>query len=107
MKAQNLFTLAAATLLTAATLASLNDNVANIPAQQINGAKVINLSPLEVRPSAEDLRAAALLTEAGMVSATATAALTHGAETGARLLSAQLVMPYYSFGTKLGRISKE
>jgi hypothetical protein len=107
MKAQNLFTLAAATLLTAATLASLDHNVLTAPAQQINGAKVINLSPLEVRPSAEDLRAAALLTEAGMVSATATTALTRGAEAGASMLGAQLVMPYYSFGSKLGRISKE
>ncbi|WP_266159601.1 hypothetical protein [Dyella silvatica] len=106
MKAQNLFTLAAATLLTAATLASLDHNVLTAPAQQINGAKVINLSPLEVRPSAEDLRAAAL-TEAGMVSAAATSAISRGAEAGASLIGAQLVMPYYSFGSKLGRISKE
>lgn len=107
MKAQNLFTVAAATLLTAATLASLDHNVINTPVQQINGAKVINLSPLEVRPSAEDLRAAALLTEAGMVNAAATTAITRGAEAGASLIGAQLVMPYYSFGSKLGRVSKE
>ena len=65
------------------------------------------LAPVEVRPSASDLRDAALLSDAGVASVVFAPAFDGRAEAGATLLGAQLAMPYYSFGTKLARASKE
>jgi len=103
MKAPNLLALTAAALFTTAGLVAINTNVKAVPVSEINGVKVINLAPVEVRPSAEDLRAAALLADASIASI----AVSPLAESRASLLGAQLAMPYYSFGTTLGRISKE
>jgi hypothetical protein len=103
MKAPNLLALTAAALFTTAGLLAINSNVKAAPVSEINGAKVINLAPIEVRPTAEDLRAAALLADASIASFAVSAA----ADSRASLLGAQLAMPYYSFGTTLGRISKE
>ena len=109
MKAPNLLALTASVLLTTAGLAAMNSPMKVAPVTEINGVKVINLAPVEVRPTAEDMRAAALLADAGL--ATATAAMTpvaaHAAESGVALLGAQLAMPYYSFGTTFGRITKD
>ena len=107
MKAPNLLATTAAVLLTAAGLAALNTNVKVVPVSEINGVKVINLAPVDVHPSAEDLRAAALLADAGVATATVVPMAARAAESGAALLGAQLAMPYYSFGTTLGRITKE
>jgi hypothetical protein len=108
MKAQNLnlVALAAAALFTLTGLAAINSHVAVTPVSEINGVKVIDLAPIEVRPTAEDMRAAALMADASVASAVALPALASDAESRASLLGAQLVMPYYSFG-KFGRTSKE
>jgi hypothetical protein len=106
MKAQNLIALAAATLITATGLAALNTPVRTAPVSEINGVRVVNLAPVEVRPSASEMRAA-LLGDADLSSAVLAPALDTHAEAGATLLGAQLAMPYYSFGTKFARASKE
>lgn len=107
MKAPNLLATTAAVLLTAAGLAALNTNVKVVPVTEINGVKVINLAPVTVHPTAEDLRAAALLADAGVATATVAPMAARAAESGAALLGAQLAMPYYSFGSTFGRITKE
>ncbi|KRE90578.1 hypothetical protein ASG87_18670 [Frateuria sp. Soil773] len=107
MKAQNLnlVALAAAALFTVTGLAAINSNVSVRPVSEVNGVKVVDLAPVTVRPSADDLRAAALIGNAS--AAIAVPGVVRGAESGASLLGAQLAMPYYSFGTKFGRITKE
>ena len=107
MKAQNLIALAAATLFTATGLVALNTPVRSAPVSEINGIRVVNLAPVEVRPSAGEQRAAALLTDAGVASVMLAPAIGSHAEAGATLLGAQLAMPYYSFDTQLARASKE
>ena len=87
----------AAALLTATSLAAVNTHHVLPPVAEINGAKVIDLAPVVVRPSAEELRAASLITEAGIA----------GASGAVSLLGAQLAMPYYSFGAKTARAAKE
>ncbi|MFC4526555.1 hypothetical protein ISN76_12195 [Dyella halodurans] len=105
MKA-NLLALTAAALFTTAGLAAINSNVHAVPASEINGVRVITLAPIEVRPTAEDFRAAAL-SEAGVATATVSHLLSPASPANASVLGAQLAMPYYSFGTTFGRISKE
>jgi hypothetical protein len=107
MKAQNLIALAAATLFTATGLVALNTPVRTAPVSEINGIRVVNLAPIEVNPTASELRAAALMDGADITSATLAPALGTHAEAGATLLGAQLAMPYYSFGTQIARASKE
>jgi len=106
MKAQNLISLAAATLFTATGLVALNTPVRIAPVSEINGIRVVDLAPVEVSPNASDLRAAALLGDTDITSATLAPALGAHAEAGATLLGAQLAMPYYSFGNQFAR-SKE
>jgi hypothetical protein len=107
MKANNLLALTAAALFTTVGLAAINSNVNSLPVSEINGVKVIDLAPVTVRPSAEDLRAAAMLADANV--ATLSSAPLLSAEAASNVvLGSQLAMPYYSFGsTKFGRISKE
>lgn len=109
MKTQqlNLTALFAATLLTLGSLAVLNPRHAAVPASQINGVQVIDLAPVVVHPGLGEVRQAAALTDADMASALAVPALNARTATGASLLGAQLAMPYYSFGNKLGHGSKE
>ena len=70
-----------------------------------------NLAPVTVQPSANEWRAAALLVDIGPAGlATVPVLNREGAASGMQplsLISSQLVMPYYSFGNKFGRISKE
>jgi hypothetical protein len=106
MKA-NLLALTAAALFTTAGLAAINSNVKTVPVSEINGVRVIDLAPVDVRPTAEDSRAAALLAEAGMATLTMAPLLSPESPASSGVLGAQLAMPYYSFGTKFGRISKE
>ncbi|MBE1161204.1 hypothetical protein [Dyella acidiphila] len=106
MKAPNPIAITAAVLFTAVSLVALSPNTPRAPAAEINGLKVIELAPVQVRPTAEDERAAALLTTASLTLVNAPVAQT--TESAASLLSAQLAMPYYSFGsTKIAGISKE
>ncbi|CAM5275901.1 hypothetical protein [Rhodanobacter lindaniclasticus] len=115
MKAYKLIAVAAAILL---TFASLRAVLYNVDAWQPIGhqhasqpAHVTNLAPVIVHPSAAERRAAALINDG---SATGLAALPADAQLHLSeaieplgLLGAQWVMPYYSFGKKFGRISKE
>lgn len=110
MKAPNLLALSAAVLITAASIASVNHNVMPLPVAEINGIHVIDMAPVNVTPSAEDLRAAALTAVNNTVeatAATAVAGLGSRAEADTALIGSQMAMPYYSFGNKIGRISKE
>lgn len=104
MKAPNLIALTAAVLFTGLSLATMRTNVevkAPTKVTQINGIEVVDLPAVIVTPSAEDRRAAALLGNAPLGVAGAMAS------EGSQLISDQLAMPYYSFGSKFGRISKE
>jgi hypothetical protein len=105
MKA-NLLALTAAALFTTAGLAAIHSNVKAAPMSEINGVRVITLAPVDVRPTADDFRAAAL-SEAGVAAMTISPLLSPASPANASVLGAQLAMPYYSFGTTFGRISKE
>ncbi|HET6432368.1 hypothetical protein [Dyella sp.] len=107
MKTPNLLALSAAVLITAAGLASMNHGIARVPVAEINGVRVIDLAPVNVTPTAQDLRAAALTAYLNVPAATAAGTLDNRAEADIRLVGTQMAMPYYSFGNKLGRISKE
>lgn len=114
MKTHTLIASVAAVLFTTASLSVVNYNVSShqAPATEINGRQVIDLAPVNVRPSAEEQRAAALLSEFSAATGMATipALSRMGGASGAEqfsLIGSQLAMPYYSFGNKFGRISKE
>jgi acyl-[acyl carrier protein]--UDP-N-acetylglucosamine O-acyltransferase len=113
MKANNLIASVAAVLFTTATLGALNYNVDSHQASntEINGSKVINLAPVNVYPSAAERRAAALLADVSMAGIVTIPSISHlGGTNGTEqftLIGSQLAMPYYSFGNKFGRISKE
>lgn len=113
MNAQKLIASVAAVLFTTATLGALNYNVDSYQASntEIHGSKVINLAPVHVYPSAAERRAAALLADVGVAGIATIPALGHlGGASGTEqfsLIGSQLAMPYYSFGNKFGRISKE
>jgi hypothetical protein len=106
MKAPNPFAITAAVLFTTVSLVALSPSTPKAPVSEIDGLKVINLAPVEVRPSADDKRAAALLAAASLT--VVNSSMARQTESSASLLGAQLAMPYYSFGsTKLTGISKE
>ncbi|HTV86500.1 MAG TPA: hypothetical protein VME63_13945 [Dyella sp.] len=106
MKAPNPIALTAAVLFTTVSLIALSPNTPKLPVAEIDGLKVINLAPVEVRPTAEDERAAAMLSTASLT--IANSPIANASESNASLLGAQLTMPYYSFGsTKFAGISKE
>ena len=113
MKTPNLFASVAAVLLTAATLSVVNYNLQTqpAPATEINGSRVFNLAPVEVHPDADTLREAALLVNEGAVGLATIPTLGRTATGGSvqqfSLIGSQLAMPYYSFGNKFGRSSKE
>jgi hypothetical protein len=100
MKAPNPIAITAAVLFTTVSLLAISPNTPKVAVTEINGAKVINLAPVEVHP------AAALLTTASIT--LVNSPIASETESGASLLGAQLAMPYYSFGsTKFASISKE
>ena len=114
MKAQNLIPSVAAVLFTFASLSVVNYNVAVRPAtdSKTGTIHVIELAPVNVHPSAAELRAAALLADVGTGTGIATMpSMIHidGTATAEplSLLGSPLAMPYYSFGNKFGRITKE
>ncbi|HEY8682004.1 MAG TPA: hypothetical protein VIM06_02445 [Rhodanobacter sp.] len=113
MKAHKIIASFAAVLFTTATLSAVNYNVDSrqAPASEVNQGKVTNLAPINVYPSAAERRAAALLTDVGVAGIAAVPAFGHlggGSATGQfGLIGSELAMPYYSFGNKFGRISKE
>jgi hypothetical protein len=106
MKAPNPIAITAAVLFTTVGLVALSPTTPKLPAAPSDGAKVFTLPGIEVRPTAEDRRAASLLSEASLT--LANSPLANRTESAASLLGAQLAMPYYSFGsTKFASISKE
>jgi len=115
MKAYKLIAGAAAILLTFASLRAVLYNVdAWQPvgkAQASQPAHVTNLAPVTVHPSAAERRAAALIDDGsanGLAALPADSQLRLGeAIEPLGLLGSQWVMPYYSFGKKFGRITKE
>ncbi len=115
MKAYKLIAGAAAILLTFASLRAVLYNVdAWQPvgkAQASQPANVTNLAPVTVHPSAAERRAAALIDDGsanGLAALPADSQLRLGeAIEPLGLLGSQWVMPYYSFGKKFGRITKE
>jgi len=111
MKAQNLIASVAAVLLTAASLSAVDYNVASqpTPASRTHAASVTDLAPIQVSPSAAEMRSAALLADIGSAGiATVPSIVTASGNTEQlSLLGSQWVMPYYSFGNKFGRITKE
>jgi hypothetical protein len=102
--------LTSASLMTTATLsmAPQNADAQEINANEIHGLKVTNLREVIVHPSASELRSASLLTDIGAAGFASLGRIgTDGGATQLSLLGSQLAMPYYSFGNKFGRISKE
>ncbi len=107
MKAPNLLALSAAVLITAAGLASMHHGIARAPVAEIDGIHVIDLAPVNVTPTAEELRAAALTAVVNAPILPAPNGLGGRAEADIPLVGSQMAMPYYSFGNRLGRITKE
>lgn len=106
MKAPNPIAITAAVLFTTVSLIALSPSTPKLPAAPHDGARVFTLPGIEVRPTAEDRRAAAMLSEASLT--IVNARLAGKTQNAASLVGAQLVMPYYSFGsTKFASISKE
>ena len=106
MKTLNPAALAASVLITALSLAAFHSQARQVPVNEINGTPVVNLAPVTVTASAAEKREALLGDSVVGATVAATALASRHAAT-ASLLSSQFAMPYYSFGNKLGRISKE
>ena len=68
MKAQNLIASVAAVLFTFASLSAVNYNVDSqpAPASKTSTTPIIDLAPVQVRPSAAEMRTAALLNDIGV-----------------------------------------
>lgn len=111
MKAPNLIALTVSVLIAGTSvfaLRSVDDRVAalaSVPAF-VNGVRVVDLPALNVRPTAADVREAALGSEASLDSAAATRRRS-AEDRAAALIGAQMAMPYYSFGNALRRTAKE
>jgi hypothetical protein len=109
MNTQKLIASTAAILLTTITMGVIGQQMArpSAPAAQ-SRAKVTDMAPVTVKPSAAELRAAALLVDGSIVATAAVPAFGRiGEGSSFSLIQSQLAMPYYSFGNKFGRISKE
>jgi hypothetical protein len=110
MKTQNLIASVAAVLLTFASLSAVNYNVDTHTAPATH-SRITNLAPVTVRPSAAELRSAALMSDMGAIGVATVPAIsqleTSSSAQPFSLLGSQLAMPYYSFGNKFGSISKE
>lgn len=96
IQASSLVSLLGALLITGMGLFALSHGTPNFQPHMIDGLKVTDLAPVEVRPSAAEMRAA--LSSLDMRAGTAIMALPHAVESSAGMLGAQLAMPYYSFG---------
>jgi hypothetical protein len=112
MNTQNLIASIAAVVLTTITMGVIGQQMSRPgkPAEA-SRAKVTEMAPVTVKPSAADLRAAALMVDGGIAATATTATLPSLGQIGEgshfSLIQSQLAMPYYSFGNKFGRISKE
>ncbi len=112
MKTQNLIASAAAILFTMASLSAVNYNVTSAQASvQTQAIEVVDLAPVYVHATPEEHRSAALMADIG-ISSFASIPVTSRIDEGSNtrqfsLLGSDLAMPYYSFGNKFGRITKE
>ncbi len=111
-KASHLIASAAAVLFTVASLSAVNYNVHGAStALSSSAVEIIDLAPVNVQPTPAERRMAALLSDvstAGVVTMPALLPMeSAGGAAQYSLLGSQLAMPYYSFGNKFGRISKE
>lgn len=111
MKTYKLVGIAAATLL---TFASLNAVDYNVPVQAakttpVRLVRVTNLAPIHVYPSAAELRGLSAQTGTAPTAALAATAAVEGGQTGSafQLVGAALSMSHYSQVPSIGRISKE
>ncbi|WP_329740599.1 hypothetical protein [Dyella sp. A6] len=91
-----LLSLVAAVLITGLGVFALSHGSAGALPGMVDGIKVTTLAPVQVRPTAAELRAA--LQGVDMETGAAVMSLPHTVATGAGMLGAQLAMPYYSFG---------
>ena len=115
MKAYKLIAGTAAVLLTFASLRAVLYNVeAWHPASSSVSTPhthVTELAPVVVHPSAHERREAALMSNPANLGLITLPAGSEGSANASlqplNLLGSQLVMPYYSFGKKFGRITKE
>ena len=114
MKAYKLIAGTAAVLLTFASLRAVLYNVDDWhPTSSIvtPTTHVTNLAPVVVHPSAAERREAALINDSSSLGLiTLPPATQNDVDASIQplpLLGSQLVMPYYSFGKKFGRITKE
>lgn len=96
MTAPNPIALMAAVLMTAVVLTALSPTAHVAPPSQTNGVRIVDLAPITVRPSADDLRAAALPPPSGrsQLARSVATTLPHGV----RVYPAQLV-PSVTVGT--------
>ena len=106
MNTLNPTALAASVLITALSLLAFNSQARQTPVNEINGTPITNLAPVTITASAADKREALLGDSVSAATLTAPGLIRRHA-TAANLFGSQLAMPYYSFGNKLGRISKE
>jgi hypothetical protein len=115
MKAQKIVIGIAAALLASANLGliyhAFSSSAPSAAIEQINGVKVTELPQVNVSPTADEWHAAEILgsdSVAGIMTLPVLGGLDHAAaQQGFNLIGSQLAMPYYSFGNKFGRISKE
>ena len=112
MKVSTLIANVAAALLTFASVSAINYNVVRQPAlaSVSQSVPVTDLAPVQVFPNADERRAAALLTDvsgAPIVASITLQPAQDGTGTPFQLLESDMAMPYYSFGKKFGRVSKE
>lgn len=115
MKMQKIVIGIAAALLASANLGliyhAFSSAVPSAAIEQINGVKVTELPQVNVFPTADERRAAEMLSSnsvAGIMTLPVLGGLDHAAtQQSFNLIGSQLAMPYYSFGNTFGRISKE
>ena len=112
MKAYQLIASAAAAVLTLSSISIINYNVAPLlqAAPTHQELPVVNLAAVNVHPGAQELREAALLSDVSSstaILAPQTPVLQSGTSASFQLLESQVAMPYYSFGNKFVRGSKE
>lgn len=113
MKARKIFSLTASILMTGATLSLftlpttplLGPVQANV--SMINGIPVFDLPGITVQPTDAERRAAALPDHRRVAGAALLQGLTGDSDGGSVPLSSSLTMPYYSFASEIGQISKD
>jgi hypothetical protein len=111
MNAPNLVALAASVLLAGTSIAALGSfdgraaQMAAAP-RYVNGVRVVDLPGIVVRPTDAQVREADA-SVAVVLDAAASALKASAEDRAAALLSSQITMPYYSFGTAIRPTAKD